>query len=68
MNLISARHLISAGHLMEISKYARFDSQHDRGDMYEHSMSMRLFTLIMNKWGAPKIMREMATDTIRWIW
>ena len=42
------------------------DSQHDCGDLYDHLMSTRIFTLIMNKlfiW-APKMMRQMAMGTI----
>ena len=41
---------------------------HNLGDLYDHFMSTRFFTLIMNKRfiGTPKTMRQMATGMI-WI-
>ena len=48
--------------------YSRLSSQHVWGNQYGHLMSMRIFTLIMNKifiW-APKILRQLAKGTI-WI-
>ena len=43
------------------------NSQQNWGDLYDHVMNSRIFTLTMNKifiW-APRIMRKMATDMIQ---
>ena len=32
-----------------MSNCSRFDSQHNWGELYDHSMSARIFTLIKNK-------------------
>ena len=34
---------------LEYDNHARLNSQHNWGDLYDHLMSMRIFTLIMNK-------------------
>ena len=43
-------------------------SQHDWGDLYDHLLSTKIFTLIIYKIiiGAPKIMRKVSTASI-WI-
>ena len=56
---------------MTCSKYyhhSRLNNQHDWGDLYEHLIDTKTFTLMMNRIfiGALKIMRKMATASI-WI-
>ena len=55
---------------LNVKKYDyqyRFNSQHDCGDLYDHSMGTEIFTLTMNKifTRAPEIMRKVATTSIR---
>ena len=50
------------------AKHSRLNSEHDWRDIYDHLMSLRMFTLTLNKifiW-APNIMRQMAMGMI-WI-
>ena len=54
---------------LEYFNHSRLDSQRNRENLYNYVMSMRIFTLIMNKIfiHAPKIMGKAAIASI-WIW
>ena len=49
--------------------HSRLTSQHSQGDLYDHIISSRIFTLILNKiiTQAPKTMKNAAT-TLSWIY
>ena len=46
--------------------HSRLSSQHDQEDLYDHLMSTRNFTLILNKIWTPKVIRKAAMASI-WI-
>ena len=56
-------------YVLQICYHSKLNSQHDQGDLYDHLISTRISTLIMNKifMGALKIMTKMAMDMI-WIY
>ena len=53
---------------LKYHNHSKLNSQHNRGNLYDHFMSKRIFTLIMYKMfrRSPKIMRKVATVSI-WI-
>ena len=52
--------------MLAYANHSRFNDRHDWGNLYDHLMSMAIFTLIINKTiiRALKIMKQMTTVTI----